>query len=441
MSLLVLAAFALLVAMGAAVAVAFAGNRWYFAALGLVLGAIPLVQIPVVDAPLMLLLAAAIWGALLLSPRPPLHLGWPELVVPACVAGAALSALATGGGAVAVVEWGRWTLAALIVIPLRMLAAKDLVLVGKAYVVGAFLAAIAGIVLLRIDPDGLLLTRLHVLGYSATGGNARVVVGSQTSALRLTGTYVDPNVAGLMLAVALVLAFAVFTGWRRLLISLVLIAAILLTLSRSALGTVAAAVVLLMLSRRAGRSARGAAVLGVVVLIIAVVAIGTVRMRLLDSFGPTDTGSVARLSALQDFRSEVAGHWTFGLGWARPEFREGAVAAESNYVANAVLLTVYRAGLVMGVPFALLMVMTVCRGWRVLRSADLPRAAVAAGAIAVCLVAAQLDFPIALFPHALMAFMLLVAFLTHPRWSGPTAAAIDEREASSAPEVMTGVTA
>ena len=60
----------------------------------------------------------------------------------------------------------------------------------------------------------------------------------------------------------------------------------------------------------------------------------SVRTRLLDSFGPSDTGTQARDLALREFPRAMEGHWIWGLGWDREEFRRPVGGQAVNYVAN-----------------------------------------------------------------------------------------------------------
>ena len=131
---------------------------------------------------------------------------------------------------------------------------------------------------------------------------------------------------------------------------------------------------------------------------------------MLDSFGPTDTGTVARSLALNDFPDVMAGHWIWGLGWVREEFREAAVTFAVNPVSNTPLITVYRAGIIVGLVAAVVLAALVVRAWQATRGEFVDRV-VGCTVIAFVLVALQFDVPVALQAPGTALFSLLVALL------------------------------
>lgn len=385
---------------------------------GFVIAGAPLLPAPGLGAPLILVLGIVVWVALMMTVRPPLRLGWVEAFVALSIIASGISVLLTAPDAVSIIEYGRWVIAFSLVLPLRALGATELVSFGRAFVAGSTFGAGVGMLLLAVDRKGYLLDQLTAFGYDVRGGNLRIVQGSEATSLRLTGTYVDPNMGGFILVVGLVLAVALLRGLPRITVTGIIGLAILLTLSRTSIATVGVAFVILVLAGHMGLRARLGVVAAVGATLVALVSVPVVRLRLLDSFGPTDAGSQARWAAYTDFADTMRGHWWFGQGWGIDEFRDPAVGQLTNYVANAPLFTVYRAGIFVGIIFVLLLITATIRSLGLLRQGTFAQSAVGAGFVAVALVALQLDFPVALLPPATMAFAVLLAFVSHDHWTG-----------------------
>lgn len=377
-----------------------------FRVFALVLAVVPYADVPGTEVPVLLVLAVGIWVALLFLPELRFRPGWPEAALAVLGAVALLSVVATGPSAGALVEYVAWLAATAVVVPVRFLPAQARAAVIRTFVHGCALAAVIGIVLLRLDPQGLLLGDLWFAGYDVMGTNAQYVIGTEANAIRLTGTYVEPNIAGLVLAAGLLLAVATTTGPRRVLLAGLIGGGLVLTLSRSALGTIAVAVLLVIVVSPPAR--RAWLLLVTAVTAAAALAVPVVRERLLNSFGPNDTGSQARALAFQDFDDSLAGHWVWGLGWDREEFRDPTVGRMVNFVANAPLLTVYRGGLVLGVVAVLVLAVLVVRSLAVSRR-SFEAAVLGCGTAAFCLVALQLDFPVVIQHPAAAVLSFLVA--------------------------------
>lgn len=374
-------------------------------AFALVLGLLPYAKVPGTSAPILLVLAIGIWVALAFLPGVRIRPGWPEVALGLVAVVALLSVVVTSPSPKALVEYAAWLAATSVVVPMRFLTEAARRAVVDVFVASAAVASVVGVALLRFDPHGFFLARLSFVGYRVGTDNAQYVPGTDHNSLRLTGTYVEPNIAGLVLAAALVLAVAAHRGWLRALLVVLIGAGLAMTLSRSALGTVVVAFGLVVLL---GRSRQrwwlvGAGLLGG----IAVLAVPVVRERLLNSFGPHDTGSLARELALSDFAKSLDNHWLWGLGWDREEFRSQAVGRTVNFVANAPLLTVYRGGVILGVVVALVLVALVLRA--VVRArGGFEGAVLACGVAGFCLVALQLDFPVVIQHPATAVFSLLI---------------------------------
>src|ERR1700712_2856985 len=162
--------------------------------------------------------------------------------------------------------------------------------------------------------------------------------------------------AGMGLMIAIAIAMVLLKGPARAIIMIVLSIAIVLTLSRSAIFSVLVGVVLVLVFHSMRTRDRSIA-LGAIAL-VAVVAMLTpaVQTRIFSSFGSDDVGSASRADAIRQWPSQMAGHWPFGLGWGRPEFKDGNTAFTLNFVANAPLITIYRAGIIVGLIFITLLI-------------------------------------------------------------------------------------
>lgn len=406
--LLIIAALAALVAAW----VTTVHPRVTLGAFALVLGLVPYAKLPGTGAPLILVLGLGCWVALAFLPGVRFRVGAPELFLGVFALVAAVSFLVTSPSTDSVLEYVSWLVATSVVVPMRFLTRDARRVVIGALVTGAALAAIAGVLLLRYDPLGYFLARLTVIGYHAGGGNAQFVPGVESNTLRLTGTYVEPNIAGLILAAGVLLAVAAYRGWLRVVLVAVIGAGLALTLSRSALGTVVVALGLVVLLGR-GRQRAWLAGVGVAGA-LAVLATPVLRTRIFSSFGEHDTGSLARALAFTDYASSVQGHWLWGLGWDRPEYRSQSIGQTVNFVANAPLLTVYRGGVILGaVAVLILLVLVVRAGLQARRGFE--NAVLACGVAGFALVALQLDFPVVIQHPATAIFSVLVGLsLGHP---------------------------
>jgi hypothetical protein len=381
-----------------------------FAGLVIVVGFVPYVDVAGTTIPVVLVLAVGVWIALLFMPDVEFRPGWCEAWILMLAATALLSLVATGLSPRSLIEYSAWLAATAVVVPVRFLPGASRTTVARVFVLSTAAASVVGIALILIDPGGTFLSRLAFVGQDPDISNLQVVPGSDTLTVRLTGTLVNSNTGALILAAGLILAVAYFSGRSRVVLVVVIGCALTMTLSRSALATVVVAGILLTIRtsghRRVVVLASGmAAGLGAL-------AVPGVLARLRDSFGSSDMGSVARLRALQAFPRTMEDHWTWGLGWAREEFREPALAV--NNVANAPLLTLYRGGIVLGVLAVAALVVLVARSWTT-SSRSFEDAVVCCGVIAFVLVALQLDFLVVIDIPATIVFSLLVGLSLHAR--------------------------
>src|SRR5262249_458813 len=139
---------------------------------------------------------------------------------------------------------------------------------------------------------------------------------------RLVGTW-GANGAGIALLVALLLGLVLFRGWLRNCLAIVLAAALLLTLSRQAIFTLLVGLLLVFVLHTMRARDRWWALGSFALLVGVVFSVPFIRNRLLGAFNRSDVGASARREALHNLPHLLAGHWLFGLGWDRPEFKSG----------------------------------------------------------------------------------------------------------------------
>jgi len=330
--------------------------------------------------------------------------------------------VATGISLFSLVSFVRWSIATLLIIALLRLSRENLAKFGRFFVGSATVNALAGIAMSTVDQQQRILKPLKVFGYGVGAelrqNTALYVYSDEGSGvvgktIRLGGTWVLPNSAGFCLTIALVMCLILFRGWIRVSLSLILFAAMLLTLSRATLFSVAAALVLVFLfhSMRArdrwlgiGVAAVGAA---------AVFVIPMLRKRVLNSFASEDKGRSDRVAALQNFPHQMSGHWVFGLGWDRPEFRSGQAAQTFNYVSNAPLLTVYRGGIITGLLFVAVLLIGCVMAYRALRSPSLPHAVFGGVFIGTAVVYMNLAQSVVDMPVMALQFSMFLAFMVY----------------------------
>lgn len=386
---------------------------WLFWSLAFCLGALPFGYFPGVHLPLTFGLGFAVLLATLL--HPPLHseLSTIAKIVLLLVVASGVSVAATATSVTDISEFAKWCFATLTFVALTRLSGPQMATFGRVYVYASAASALFAIAILAGDPAGKFIGYLSFVGYGREESSTRFVYSAAGNTVRLAGTYIDPNTAGIGLVVALVVALVLFTGWRRGLLTTLFMIAITLTLSRAALFSVLGGVVLVLLFHTLRARQRRALLAVIGVAVIAALATPQVRARVFSSFGSGDAGSSARADALADLPAHMSGHWIFGLGWGRPEFKDPTAAFEVNYVANAPLLTVYRGGIVVGVIFAVLLVMCCVTAYKALRGRDLGAAALGGVFISFCAVALQLDFPVVTIPSVTMMFSVFLAFLCY----------------------------
>lgn len=214
-----------------------------------VLGAIPFGTLPGFPLPLVLLLGVSIGvTAIVQLPQqrkdaPFTALEWGAV---ALIVVSAASMLANLTSAYDVTEFAKWLIATSALLSLARLDALGMRAVGRSFVWGSAAAAVFALVLLVLDPTGSRLSLLSFFGYGTSGDdNLRYAFDASGATVRLTGTYVDPNVGGLFLFVALLLSMVYFRGVLRVGLATLLGICMALTLSRAAIFSTLVAILVL----------------------------------------------------------------------------------------------------------------------------------------------------------------------------------------------------
>ena len=395
---------------------------WLFWGLAVVMGAIPFGYLPGVHVPMYLLFAAGVLLAALIHSTERSSLNRIEVAVLLLVLAAGIAMVATGISLFSIVSYARWAIASLLLVALLRLSRENLAKFGRVFVVSATVNALAGIAMSTIDQQQRLLKPLKIFGYGVGAelrqNTALYVYSDEGSGvvgrtIRLGGTWVLPNSAGFCLTIALLLCLVLFRGWIRVSLSLILFAAMLLTLSRATLFSVAAGLLLVFLFHSMRARDRQLAIGAVLVGAAAVFLTPMIRDRVLASFASEDKGRSDRVAALQNFPHQLSGHWVFGLGWDRPEFRSGQAAQSLNYVSNAPLLTVYRGGIITGLIFVAILVIGCVMGYRAMRSDSLPNAVFGGVFIGTAVVYMNLAQSVVDMPVMALQFSMFLAFMVY----------------------------
>jgi hypothetical protein len=394
---------------------------WLYWGLAVVMGALPFGYVPGVHAPLYLVFVAGVLLAALIHTTDRSSLSKLEIAVLLLILAAGISVVATGVSLGALMLYAKWTIATLTVIALLRLSRENLARFGRVFVCAATVNALAGIAMATVDQQQRLLKPLKIFGYGV-GAELRqqtqLYVYTDQGAtigrtIRLGGTWVLPNSAGLALVIALVMCLVLFRGWARAIIALILAVALGLTLSRSMIFSVAAGllVVLLFHSMRSRDRQIAIAVIGAAAATVFL--IPSLRDRLLSSFSNSDTGRSARADSLEQLPHQMSGHWIFGLGWNRPEFKSGQLAQQVNYPSNVPLLTLYRGGIITALLLVAVLIIGCVLAYRAMRSPSLPDAVFGGAFIGVALVSSNLQQSIVDMPQMTLTFSIFLAFLVY----------------------------
>ena len=312
-----------LIAMIAGVYVGLRHPQWLFWGLAAVLGGLPFGKLPAVHAPMYLVFGAGAVLAAIVHRSQRMHITRLEIAVLALFLTGFVSLADHRRELTAILEFIKWSVCTLTMLALLRLPPQLMKKFGQIFVWAAAFNSAFGILIWVADPNQKLLRIFKPFGYGAGGGLRSQLAlfvysdGGASQSLRLGGTWVLPNTAGLCIVAAMAMGFVLFVGWQRVVLTLIFLVAMGLTLSRSAIfsAVVALIIVLLLHSMRARDRQLMLGLVGLVA--IAALSTPAVRDRLLMSFGSDDTGSSARKQALIDFPPMMVGKWWFGWGWGR----------------------------------------------------------------------------------------------------------------------------
>ncbi len=389
----------LLAVAGAAVVILH--PRWIYCTLAFVLGSAPAATIPGLGTPVILVLAFTVWCALLTHPITRTRTSPMELAVAVLVVTSLGSLVMTAASVRDVTEFVKWLLATSLVFALMRMSREDIRMFGNVFVWGAFAGALLALIMRFFDPAGLIFARLRVIGItdiSDTGGFTR-----------LTGTYVEPNSAGIFFLVALALSVSLLRGWSRIITAPVILLALVFTLSRAAMLSVIAAIVFLLLFQRMSSGLRVTIAAAMGAGIAAALAVPLIYNRFTGTF--KDRGSLDRAASLSEYMRNMTGSWWFGKGWGLREFITDAAAYQSNHVANSPLLAIYRGGIFVGLAFLAVLMVGIVIAYRNVRRSPWESGVIGAQFVGFTVIGLQLDFPVITHAPVTMAWSVFIAFL------------------------------
>ncbi|WP_292833452.1 hypothetical protein [Microbacterium sp.] len=402
------------VALAAAPLITVLLQRWpqvLISTLGFLVGFAPFATVPGTGTQAIFFLSVPLLVTVLLHPttsRP--LLGPLGIAVVVLVGFSALTAIATYTERGSIVAFGKWAIAAVITVVALMLNDDIRRVLSRSFVYGAAAGGVLALLLIAFDEEGRLLDALSIFGYGgASAVNVRTVTVDGGSVVRATGLYVDPNSAGLFMVFGFAIAGVLFTGARRIVLMAILAAVTVATLSRASIGALmVAGLVLVLLSRLSALSRFGLIVLGAAAAAASFL-VPAISSRLFDSFNRSDVGVSARIDAIDRYPEQMAGNWLFGRGWYLREFYDPDYGYQLNHVANTPLMVVYRAGLMAGILFVIVLAIAVVLSVRAMARRIEGAGLLGATLIGIVFVAFQADFPVVTMPPLAMAFGLVLA--------------------------------
>ena len=406
-----------LVGLLALIVAVYVGMRhpiWLYYGLAVALAGLPFGYFPGVHLPLYLPFAFGAVLAAALYPANNIGFHRIETAIFILVLVAGVSVVLTSLKLLGLIQYVRWAIVTLFAVALLRLSREHLERFGRIFVWVTTVNGLWGIFIVMIDHRERSFKILRPFGYgiglSSNMANA-LENPSTPGTLRLGGTWVGPNGAGIAMAAALIMCLILFRGWLRACLALIIVTALLLTLSRQSIITVLVGFVLVLLFHSMRARVRWSAVGSLAMMIVVVFSVPYMRHRLIASFSNTDAGASSRKQALHDFPHLVSGHWLFGLGWARPEFKSGVLQFQLNLISNAPLMHIYRAGIFTGLAFIAVCLVGCAAGYRAMRSDKLSYAIYGGVFIGYCFVALQLDHGVVDVPQGALVFSILLAFL------------------------------
>jgi hypothetical protein len=402
----------------ALIVAAYIGVRhpvWFFYALAAVMAGLQFGRIPGINLPIYLPLAFGAVVASFLHPRlarsmHPLEFAWIALII---TSGFTMALNAKG-----FIDYSlyiRWLIPSLLLLALVQLPRENLKRFGQIFAVVAALNGVFGMYMVAFDQNQTALNFLKPLGYLPQYTVARYAYGAAggTGSIRLGGTWVEPNGAGLNLVVALALSILLFTAWRRTVLVLVIATALLLTLSRGSIFSVVVGVALVLIFHSMRTRDRAATISVIAVVSVGALLINAVRERLFTAFEGDDVGTAARADALRVFPGQMSGHWGSGWGWGRPEFIDPQYSYVFNLPSNAPLITLYRGGILPFLAFMAVVVISIVLSYRAMRSDSLPLAMYGGLFFGINVVQFNLDHNVADLPQSVVLWSMFLAFLLY----------------------------
>ncbi|MGU3432788.1 O-antigen ligase family protein [Actinomycetes bacterium M1A6_2h] len=430
-----------LLGMVVGVTVTIASPLVVFIMLAFVLGGLPYAVIPGAG-PAILVLAVGIWAATLTHPIENMRTHSVEVAVALLLLVSVASVIISADSTRHVSEFIKWAIATSMIFPLMRLSRRNLRTVGLAYAWGATFGGGFSFLLFLFDKSGATMDYLSPIGYGVNGTigtTLRFFEVDDQSIVRLTGTYVDPNAAGLFLFLGLALALALMRGWIRVVAVLVIGFALVASLSRSAIFSVVVAALIYLAFQRLTATARFSIIGAGLLIVVGALAVPTVNARFFNSFSSGDTGTDDRAEALGNFLPSMNGHWWFGRGWGAKELIDQTEGYKVNYVANTPLLTIYRGGILVGIVFIALLLVGIVAAHATMRQVPWESGVIGAAFIGFTLVALQLDFPVVTNGAATMMFsVMLVMLVKNPITADDPACADVDTVYDRTPEVTNG---
>lgn len=405
---------AALIAGLAAVTVAVVQPRWSYVGLAFSAGCAPFAVLPGAGLPIALLMVVMVWISAMTHPIELGPIDPVEITVLILIAASFVSLIATAVRMQDITEFTRWLVAMSVIFPLLRLPKDDLRRFGRVFVYGVGTGSVFALAMFFLDKSGSWMNHLAPFGYGNTGiigTHLRFYQDGTTQVVRLTGTYIDPNVAGIFTLVGLTLACALLRGRQRIVYALIIGGALVITLSRSAMFSVVVAAVALLMFQKMRADKRITIIAGCIAAAASTLAVPAVADRIFDSFSASDTGTRARTAALSDFPAAMEGNWLFGKGWGIDEFTNEVAGYNANYVANSPLVSIYRGGIFVGLAFVLVLVAGAVLAHRNARKEPWESGVAGAGLVGFSLVGLQLDFPVVTNPSVTLAFVVLLTFV------------------------------
>jgi O-antigen ligase len=272
-------------------------------------------------------------------------------------------------GGTDVLEYMKWLSASLLFVPALCYGPVWVTRARRVFAVSTGLGASFALAATYTSQAQTLLDSLGKLGYLRSADDARYfILNGVSQGQRVTGSYTDPNIAAIFFICGMAACSAINNRVLRPAVRCILLVAAAGTLSRGAMLGATVAVVLFVALSRAGLWRRSLALAVLALGAAVLLSIPATRDRIATTGTSADIGGNDRITQLHTFAQAMGDDWWFGLGFGRPEFRDGAIAYQVNQVANAPLISIYRGGLVAGAGFVAWYATALALGLRLMRT-------------------------------------------------------------------------